>query len=37
MDIAGTAFASKSSEYIAEGGTGVGVRTIYEMVKELAE
>jgi len=37
MDIAGTAFASKSSEYIAEGGTGVGVRTIYEMVKKLSK
>lgn len=37
MDIAGTAFTSKSSEYIAEGGTGVGVRTIYEMVKEISK
>ncbi|SDZ14014.1 leucyl aminopeptidase [Proteiniborus ethanoligenes] len=35
MDIAGTAFTSKASEYIAEGGTGVGVRTLYEMVKKL--
>ncbi|WP_352420231.1 leucyl aminopeptidase [Proteiniborus sp.] len=37
MDIAGTAFTSKSSEYIAEGGTGVGVRTIYQMVKEISK
>lgn len=37
MDIAGTAFTSKSSEYIAEGGTGVAVRTIYQMVKELSK
>ncbi|MFA5523079.1 MAG: leucyl aminopeptidase [Tissierellales bacterium] len=37
MDIAGTAFTGKSSEYIAEGGTGVGVRTIYEMVKTLSK
>ncbi len=37
MDIAGTAFTSKASEYIAEGGTGVAVRTIYEMVKEISK
>lgn len=37
MDIAGTAFTSKNSEYIAEGGTGVAVRTIYEMVKEVSK
>ncbi|WIV11761.1 leucyl aminopeptidase [Proteiniborus sp. MB09-C3] len=37
MDIAGTAFTSKGSEYIAEGGTGVAVRTIYQMVKEISK
>lgn len=37
MDIAGTAFTSKASEYISEGGTGVAVRTIYQMVKELSK
>lgn len=37
MDIAGTAFASKGTEYISEGGTGVAVRTLYEMVKKLSK
>lgn len=37
MDIAGTAFTSKGSEYIAEGGTGVAVRTIYEMMKVISK
>lgn len=37
MDIAGTAFVSKGTEYISEGGTGVAVRTLYEMVKKLSK
>ena len=36
MDIAGTAFTGSESDYIAAGGTGVGVRSLYQLVKELS-
>lgn len=35
MDIAGTAWSSKDNNYIKEGGTGVGVRTLYYLAKGL--
>ncbi|QNO15466.1 leucyl aminopeptidase [Alkalicella caledoniensis] len=37
MDIAGTAFTGSDRDYIATGGTGVGVRTLYQLVKNLSE
>lgn len=37
MDIAGTAFSSKASDYAPEGGTGAGVRSLYYLVKGLAQ
>lgn len=33
MDIAATSWADKASDYSTEGGTGVGVRTLYYLVK----
>jgi leucyl aminopeptidase len=35
MDIAGTCWIEKELEYISSGGTGVGVRSLYYLVKEL--
>lgn len=35
MDIAGTAGADKDSCYISKGATGVGVRTLYELIKNM--
>lgn len=34
MDIAGTSWSEEELEYIPKGGTGVGVRTIYYLLKE---
>ncbi|KKH66928.1 hypothetical protein DU75_10215, partial [Methanosarcina mazei] len=34
MDIAATSWADKTSDYSTEGGTGVGVRTLYYLVKK---
>ncbi len=36
MDIAGTAFLTKRDSYRTKGGTGVGVRLIYELLKRRA-
>ena len=33
LDIAGTSWADKDMDYIAKGGTGVGVRTLYHLIK----
>lgn len=33
LDIAGTAWTDSDKEYIAKGGTGVGVRTLYHLAK----
>lgn len=33
LDIAATSWADKASDYSTEGGTGVGVRTLYHLVK----
>lgn len=35
LDIAGTAFASKDLDYLAEGATGVGVRLLYHFAEEF--
>lgn len=35
MDIAGTAWSSKSTDLTPEGGTGGGVRTLYHLVKNI--
>lgn len=35
MDIAGTSGSDKDSDYTSKGGTGVGVRTLYELVKNM--
>ncbi|WP_432405905.1 leucyl aminopeptidase [Wukongibacter sp. M2B1] len=37
LDIAGTAWAEKDKDYISKGGTGVGVRSLYYLAKEMAE
>lgn len=37
LDIAGTAFASKDSDYLTEGATGVGVRLLYHFVEEYRQ
>lgn len=37
LDIAGTSWAEKESEYLASGGTGVGVRTLYYLAKLLGQ
>ncbi len=36
IDIAGTAWTEKPEDYISLGGTGVGVRLLYHLVKELS-
>lgn len=35
LDIAGTAFSAKNQDYLAEGGTGVGVRLLYHFAESL--
>jgi len=35
LDIAGTAIASKDQDYLAEGGTGVGVRLLYHFAERF--
>ncbi len=35
LDIAGTSFASKSSDYLTEGGTGIGVRLLYHFAESF--
>jgi leucyl aminopeptidase len=35
LDIAGTAYTSKDQDYLAEGGTGVGVRLLYHFAESL--
>lgn len=35
MDIAGTSGSDKDNDYICKGATGVGVRTLYELVKGM--
>ncbi len=35
MDVAGTAWAPKSTDLSPEGGTGAGVRTLYHLVKNI--
>ncbi len=35
MDIAGTSMASKDKGYLVKGATGVGVRTLYHLVKSM--
>lgn len=37
LDIAGTSMAKKEKEYISKGGTGVGVRPLYYLAKEMAK
>lgn len=37
LDIAGTSWAEKESDYLAPGGTGVGVRTLYYLAKLSAQ
>jgi len=37
MDIAGTSWADKDSDYIKKDGTGVGVRTLYHLAKGASE
>lgn len=37
LDIAGTAMAKKEKEYISKGGTGVGVRPLYYLAKEMTK
>ncbi|AHM55444.1 cytosol aminopeptidase PepA [Peptoclostridium acidaminophilum DSM 3953] len=37
LDIAGTSWADKDSDYIKKDGTGVGVRTLYHLAKASAE
>lgn len=34
MDIAGTSGSEKDFDYISKGGTGVGVRTLYQLIKQ---
>ena len=36
MDIAGTSWAEKKSDYIPKGGTGAGVRTLYHVAKIMS-
>jgi len=36
LDIAGTSWAEKASDYTSKGGTGVGVRTLYHAAKLLS-
>jgi leucyl aminopeptidase len=36
LDIAGTAWADSDKEYIAKGGTGVGVKTLYHLAKNMS-
>lgn len=35
LDIAGTSFASKASDYLTEGATGVGVRLLYHFIENF--
>lgn len=35
MDIAGTSSSDKNADYLSKGATGVGVRSMYQLVKEL--
>jgi leucyl aminopeptidase len=35
LDIAGTAWTDSDKEYITKGGTGVGVRTLYQLAKNM--
>ncbi len=37
LDIAGTAFSTKRDAYRTKGGTGVGVRMLYEFLKRRAK
>ncbi len=37
LDIAGTAFSDKAEDYAPEGGKGVGVRLLYQLVKLLEQ
>ncbi len=37
LDIAGTAYDVKNKDYISEGATGIGVRIIYDFIKNLME
>ncbi|WP_432662042.1 leucyl aminopeptidase [Wukongibacter baidiensis] len=37
LDIAGTSWAAKEKEYISKGGTGVGVRPLYYLAKEMTK
>lgn len=37
MDIAGTAWSETEHDYISKGGTGVGVRTLYNMIKNYTK
>jgi len=37
LDIAGTSWAEKEKDYISKGGTGVGVRPLYYLAKEMTK
>jgi leucyl aminopeptidase len=37
LDIAGTAYDIKNKDYISEGATGIGVRLIFDFIKNLKE
>jgi leucyl aminopeptidase len=37
LDIAGTAFSTKRDSYRTKGGTGVGVRLLYQFLKQRAQ